>query len=146
MKQLRSTIYGFICFFLTSFFIVSLILVAYSFVQNESIGIRLLVIFGVVLFSAVLFTFIDFIRRKTMIHGPISEIVDFTHNLSKGKFTTIRIEHSFEDYDEFDIIKENLNLMSKELLKNQVLKNDFIGNISQNTFNFLSDILHFLDK
>ena len=28
------------------------------------------------------------------------------------------------------IIKENLNLMSKELLKNQVLKNDFIGNIS----------------
>jgi len=130
MKQLRSTIYGFICFFLTSFFVVSLMLIVYSFVQYEKMWIRLLAILGVVLFSSVLFTFIDYIRRKTMIHGPITEIVDFTHNLSKGKFTTIRIEHSREEYDEFDIIKENLNLMSKELLKNQVLKNDFIGNIS----------------
>ncbi len=130
MKNIKTTIYGFICFFLTSTFIVSLVLVAYSFVQHEEMWARLLVIFGVILFSSIICTFIDYIRRKTMIQGPLEEIVEFTHNLSKGKFTTIRIEHSYDEFDEFDIIKENLNLMSKELLNNEILKNDFIGNIS----------------
>lgn len=130
MKHTRQILSGFVCFLLTSMFIVSLILVSYAFVQYEKMYVRLIVIFSVVITSAIICTAIDYFRRKYIVEKKINEIVDFTKDLSKSDFYTISIEHSKDSYDEFDVIKENLNLMSNELKQNEILKSDFLGNVS----------------
>ena len=66
-----------------------------------------------------------------MIKNPLYDILYATKQMSKGNFNIyLKTNHSYTDYDEFDLIKEDLNKMAQELSKNEVLKNDFIANVS----------------
>lgn len=76
-------------------------------------------------------TIVDFVRRKLTVERPVNQILQATDDIAQGKFETrLAPRHSFARYDEFDYIMENLNMMAEELSKSEVLKTDFISNVS----------------
>ena len=76
-------------------------------------------------------TVCDFIRRKIMVDRPVGRILDATEKIARGDFQTrIEIEHTYDKYNEYDVIADNLNTMAAELGKSEILKNDFISNVS----------------
>ena len=131
MKNFKDTFYGFICFLITCSFTIGMGILIYSLVINQDKWIVILSLLGVILFTSLIFTIIDIIRRKIMIKNPLYDILYATKQMSKGNFNIyLKTNHSYTDYDEFDLIKEDLNKMAQELSKNEVLKNDFIANVS----------------
>ncbi len=89
------------------------------------------IMFADVAFFAITCTAIDLFRRKITESRPSRQILDATDKIAKGDFTVrLKPSHPYSRYDEYDYIKENLNKMAAELSKNEVLKNDFISNVS----------------
>ena len=131
MKQLKYFLTGFLGFLLVTGFNVSIAVVFYTkiaYKENYQIALLLIV---VIVFNAFLCSVIDLIRRKSMVSKPLEEILYATKQITKGNFDiNLLPNHSYIDYDEFDQIKEDLNKMAKELSKSEILKNDFISNVS----------------
>ncbi len=131
MKNFKATLQGFICFFLTVGVNVGLGMGLYSITKNKSKLVIGILMFLVVFLSAMVCSILDIIRRKIMIEKPLKEITEATQQMAKGNFKIHLVPaHSYKDYDEFDLIKEYLMKMGKELAKSEVLKNDFISNVS----------------
>lgn len=131
MKNLKNNIIGFILFFLTSSFTVGIGILVYSLVGDRQDGLKGIAVFFAILLPAIIFFLIDMLRRKIMIYKPLKEILNATELMTRGNFKIKLIPaHSYEDYDEFDLIKDDLNKMANELSKNEVLKSDFIANLS----------------
>ena len=66
-----------------------------------------------------------------MVERPVDKILDATARIASGDFTVrLEIEHSYERYDGYDFIMENLNKMAAELEKSAMLGSDFISNVS----------------
>ena len=131
MRSFKWTVYGYIFFSLTIAFNVGLSLLIYSFVEDKNLLIKMIFILLFILFSAFICSVIDYIRRKLMIERPLKEILNATALMTRGNFKVRLIpHHSYEEYDEFDFIKDDLNKMVEELSKNEVLKTDFIANLS----------------
>ena len=73
----------------------------------------------------------DGIRRKIMVNRPVDKILEATGRIAAGDFSVrIETEHPYGRYDEFDCIIDNLNKMAAELSGNEVLRSDFISNVS----------------
>lgn len=89
------------------------------------------VTFLIILFFAIIFSIIDLIRRKYFVEKPTNEILDATQKVKQGDLT-VRLEynHKFDKFDQYDEIKQNLNDMIEELSKQEIMKNDFISNVS----------------
>lgn len=88
-------------------------------------------IIGSIILSTFICSILDFIRRKHMVDKPTEKILDATSRIAQGDFNiNLEIKHSHKNFDEYDAIMENINIMSKELSKNEVLKTDFISNVS----------------
>lgn len=131
MRKAKDIISGFICFLATSAFNIGMGVMVYSKIEDEKNSSIALFIFLLILINALLFTIIDYIRRRFMISRPLKEILVATELLSRGNFKVRLIpNHEYSDYDEFDLIKEEINNVAKELSKNEMLKNDFIANVS----------------
>lgn len=89
------------------------------------------IMFAVVIALAALFTTVDILRRRFTVNAPVDRILDATERIARGDFSVrLDINHRVNEYDEFDYIAENLNKMAAELDKNEVLKSDFISNVS----------------
>lgn len=131
MKNFKATLQGFVCFFLTVGVNVGFGMGLYSLTKNKSKMIIGLLMFLVVFLSAMVCSILDVIRRKIMIEKPLKEITEATEQMAKGNFKIHLVpSHSYKDFDEFDLIKEDLMKMAKELSKSELLKNDFISNVS----------------
>ena len=144
MRNFKYGLYGYIVFFFTVAFNVSAGIIVYKLAEEESMFIVVLAIFGICLASAALCSTIDYIRRKIMIDRPLQDILHATKLMSRGNFKIRLIpHHRYEDYDEFDLIKEDLNNMAKELSKSEVLKTDFIANVSHEIKTPVSVILNY---
>ena len=131
MRNFKYTLFGFFMFFLTTGFNVVLGVLVYNSIKEKSDLIVAAIILGVILVSAAICTVIDYLRRKIMIERPMNEILDATDMMTRGNFKIDLVpKHSYEYFDEYDILKENLNKMANELSKSEVLKNDFIANVS----------------
>ena len=131
MRNFKYTLFGFFMFFLTTGFNVVLGVLVYNSIKEKSDLIVATIILGVILVSAAICTAIDYLRRKIMIERPMNEILDATDMMTRGNFKIDLVpKHSYEYFDEYDILKENLNKMANELSKSEVLKNDFIANVS----------------
>lgn len=131
MRNFKYTFYGFICFFLTVGFNVGLGMGIYSLTESRGKFVTGIFMFAVVFLSATVCTILDVIRRRIMIGRPLKEILHATELMAKGNFKIRLIPHHvYQDYDEFDLIKDDLNKMAKELSKSEVLKTDFISNVS----------------
>ncbi|MBQ9790749.1 MAG: sensor histidine kinase, partial [Clostridia bacterium] len=125
---------GFLIFFLTVIVSSTMSITVYYLINKYSKGNTLLVGIAVlitILIISIIFTWIDILRRKRMIDSPVKKILDATQKIASGDFS-VKLEpnHDYIKYDSYDLIYENINIMTAELSKNEVLKNDFISNVS----------------
>ncbi len=125
---------GYLIFFLTIALTVSFALVVYESVRREfsdKSGIVSLAMLGAIIFISFICTIIDALRRSYMVKRPMKKILDGAEKIASGDFSVrLAPSHSYGRYDEFDLIMENLNMIASELGKNEILKTDFISNVS----------------
>ena len=122
---------GYVLFFITTAIAVTGAFIAFIVVQDKGNTAIAIAILCSIIVIATFFTVADIIRRKIMIDKPVKEILSATKKIAEGDFS-VRIlpKHSYDKYNEYDMIRENLNAMAMELKKNEVLKTDFISNVS----------------
>lgn len=129
-KRLKE-FFGYLLFFITVTAIVTVAFLAYGIFSDESNKVISLVMIITILAISTLLTLADVIRRKIMIDKPVKEILSATDKIASGDFSVrLKPSHTYGKFDEFDLIKENLNKMASELQKSEVLKTDFISNVS----------------
>lgn len=122
---------GYVLFFITTAIAVTGAFIAFSAVEDKGNTAIAIAILCSIVVIATFFTVADIIRRKIMIDKPVKEILSATQKIAEGDFSVrLKPKHSYDKYNEYDMIKENLNAMAMELEKNEVLKTDFISNVS----------------
>lgn len=138
MKNNKSSfgfsIFGFILFFLTITFVSTITILVYYLANKTTNGNTVAIAFSVlstICFGAIVCTIIDIFRRRMMIERPVKKILEATQKIASGDFSVrLQIDHDYLRYDEYDLIFDNINTMTAELSKNELLKNDFISNVS----------------
>ncbi len=125
---------GVLLFFITMAVTVSVALFTYGFVDEQTGGdkkVVAIVMLLVVIFLSILWTIIDVMRRQIMVDKPVEQILSATERIATGDFSVrLQQRHGYLEYDEFDCIMENLNVMTEALGKSEMLKTDFISNVS----------------
>lgn len=133
-KQKIISLVGIFLFLLTVTFITVSSILLYDFIREKSnhhLPTIAIVILINILILTVLCVILDAIRRKYTVEQPVRQIVEATERITSGDLTVeIAPSHIWGKYDQYDIIKENINRMVKELSKTEVLRNDFIANVS----------------
>lgn len=132
-KKSRLSFFGAVSFFVLIAFVMQVAILVYDYIIDRTDDSALIAILILILIFilASFCTLFDFLRRRIMVDRPVSKILDATVRIAGGDFKTrIHIEHTYDKYNEFDIIAENLNTMAAELGKSELLKNDFISNVS----------------
>lgn len=130
----RFSAWGYFWMFVSVTLVASSSILLYSAVSERSGGNRALSA-GLSLLNIFLLTTvyvaIDAVRRKLTVERPVEKILEATERITKGDFSVrVQPSHSWSRYDEYDMIMENLNRMTEELEKNELLKTDFISNVS----------------
>lgn len=124
---------GVISFFLLIAIIMQMAILVYDYIRErtDSVSfIAILILIEIIILSSFC-TIFDWIRRKITVERPTKKILDATEKIASGDFNTrLEILHEYGKYNQYDLIMENLNKMTVELQKNQVLKTDFISNVS----------------
>lgn len=124
---------GAISFFVLIAVIMQMAILVYEYIRKRTDNISLialLILIEIIIF-ATFCTVFDWIRRKLTVERPTQKIVDATEKIAEGSFNTrLDIVHEYGKYNQYDLIMENLNKMASELEKNQVLRLDFISNVS----------------
>lgn len=132
-KKLYSFL-GYLIFCITIMVIITVAIAVFVAINRESNGnqtvIALVMIAVVILLSATC-TIFDYLRRKITIQNPVNKILDATERLAEGDFS-IRLDtdHTYGKYNDYDLIMENVNVVARELGKSEILKSDFISNVS----------------
>lgn len=128
------SVLGFILFFFTIAGTSSTTVLVFQYVNKTSNGNLTAIIFAVlgnILAGTLICTIIDIIRRKLMVDIPTKKILDATNEIAKGNFDIkLDTNHNYKKYNEYDTIMQNINIMAEELSKNELLKSDFISNVS----------------
>ncbi len=126
-------VYGALAFFALIAMIIQIAVLIFDYIEErtESKGLIALLMLVVIVILAAICTVIDILRRKYTVEKPVKKILDATEKIATGDFS-VRVEpsHPYGKYDEYDLIMENINLMAGELGKSEVLKTDFISNVS----------------
>ncbi len=133
MRKSHISLYGYAVFFgLVALIITCAVLVSSALqknIQNPAIiaGIMLIVVVVLSLFC----TLCDLLRRRRMVDRPAAQIADATARITHGDFS-VRLKplHRYGRYDHYDYIMEDINKMAEELSRNEMLKADFISNVS----------------
>lgn len=69
--------------------------------------------------------------RRACAEKPVKEILRATDKMARGDFNVnLKPRHIWGKYDEYDVICENINSMAAELSKSEILRTDFIANVS----------------
>lgn len=132
-REVGFSIAGFCLFFLTIIFTLTGSIIVYYLATKSTNNIWVVAfsVLGTIIVGATICTLFDIFRRKIMIEKPTMMILDATKRIASGDFGVIlNPMHEYLKYDEYDLIFENINVMAKELSKNEILKNDFISNVS----------------
>lgn len=132
-KKSRLSWFGAISFFVLIALVMQIAILVYDYIRErtDDPGLIAVLILILIFILASVCTVFDFIRRKIMIDRPVKRILDATERIARGDFKArVEIEHTHDKYNEFDVIAENLNAMAAELSKSEVMKNDFISNVS----------------
>lgn len=124
---------GYIFFFFMVAAIITCAILIYSVIRDKTLSngvisaIMLAVVFGLAAFC----TLFDAVRRKIMVDKPVNQILKATNKIAGGDFNVkLTPSHLYKHYNAYDLIMENINKMAKELSRNEVLKTDFISNVS----------------
>lgn len=69
--------------------------------------------------------------RRACAEKPVKQILRATDRMARGDFNVnLKPRHAWGRYDEYDVICENINSMAAELAKSEILRTDFIANVS----------------
>ena len=127
------SIIGAISFFTLVALLMQIAILVYDYIckrTDNKVLIAVLILFLILILSAFCTVF-DWARRKLTVERPTKKILDATEKIAEGDFSTrLEIKHEYGKYNQYDLIMENLNKMATELQKNEVLKTDFISNVS----------------
>lgn len=128
------SIVGALLFFMTIAITVTLAVLLYVGLDARTggdRGVTALVMFLVIVFLSAVCTVIDLFRRRQMVDKPVEMILSATEQIASGDFSVrLHQRHGYREYDEYDWIMENLNVMTEALGKSEMLKSDFISNVS----------------
>lgn len=73
---------------------------------------------------------IIFLKRK-LVDNPVEAIIRATDKIAAGDFNVkLNIRHEWGKFDDFDLVYENINAMAQELSKTEILRSDFVANVS----------------
>lgn len=139
---------GFILFFLTIAGSSSCSIMVFQAVNKASGGNLVAIIFAVlgsILLGTIICTIIDIVRRKIMVDTPTKSILSATNEIAKGNFDVrLKINHPHKKFTEYDKIMENINKLAEELGKTEILKADFVSNVSHEIKTPLSVIQNYI--
>lgn len=124
---------GVIVFFVTIAIIIQIAVLIYDYIIQRTTdkGLIAVLMLGVIAILAVICTVIDVVRRKITIDMPVKKILKATEQIAKGDFSVrLDVQSPYGRYSRYDVIMENLNVLAAELGKSEVLKTDFIANVS----------------
>ncbi len=124
---------GAIGFFVLVAAIIQTTILVYAYIRERTDNVSLIAVLLliVIVILASLCVIFDWVRRKITVERPIKNILSATEKIAAGDFSTrLEITREYEKYNQYDLIMENLNKMAAELQKNEVLKTDFISNVS----------------
>lgn len=100
-------------------------------IYSSDKGTVSIIMLVVCLVLSLLITTVDLLRRKLTVGRSVEDILDATQSISEGNFRVrLTPRHSYNKFDDYDKIMYNLNTMASELSKSEMLKNDFISNVS----------------
>ena len=128
-----STVWGYVVFFIIIATIITLSIPIYDYARQRSggdKGVTSVVMLLVILFLAGLGVLADVVRRKLTFEKPLDQIRQATESIAKGDFSVRLNSDSRFDASGYDEIMQNLNIMAQELSKSEILKSDFIANVS----------------
>lgn len=130
-RNVGFSVYGYILFFITIAVNFTVSILIYSLIQDKPKSFIALIMILCILISALICTVVDIIRRRLMIEKPVSDILEATERIARGEFDIQLVpKHIYSKYDAYDRIMDNINILASELGKNEVLKNDFISNVT----------------
>lgn len=131
MKKINKGLIDYILFFILLTLNSSLAVVFYSLIENRDKKIIAIFILIFIILSSLVCTLISIIIRKITVEKPLKDILKAVRKMSKGDFNILLLpDHKLSQFTSYDYIKEDLNLLARELSKNEMLKNDFISNVS----------------
>lgn len=117
-------------YFLVAVTVTSAVLI-YDVVRNMKGSAVALIMLAVVGALALICTALYYALCIVTVRSPVDRILRATEAIAAGDFSVrLKIKHGINNYDEYDYIAEDLNKMAAELSKNEVLKTDFISNVS----------------
>ena len=128
-----SPIWGYIVFFVFIAVIITLAIPIFDYARQKSGGdkaVLSVVMLLVIIFLAGLGVLVDVIRRKLTYEKPLEMIREATEKIAKGDFSVRLNLDSRLNFAGYDEIMQNLNIMAQELSKSEILKSDFIANVS----------------
>ena len=84
-----------------------------------------------ILFICLFISIFDGIRKRFFTYRPVNRILQALSEITHGDFS-VRIKplHTKKAFNEYDIIIEDINKMAQELSSIEMLKSDFISNVS----------------
>ncbi len=129
----KKTFWGMIIFFLTNMLTIQTAVLIFSYVREKTADnfVIAIVMIAVGFALSLLFTLVDYLRRKHTEEKPTHEILSATERIANGDFKVrIPIEKDYEHFDQYDLIKENINLLASALSESEMLKSDFISSVS----------------
>ena len=132
-NRARFSFFGYVVYFIAIAAVVSVAFLVYGFISDMQWGKGTVaaVLLCCILFLALLCTGADVLRRKLMVERPVRKILEATDRIAAGDFS-VRLEpsHAYVRYNAYDEIMENLNSMASALSQTEVLRTDFIANVS----------------
>lgn len=136
VRQLLISLWRFLLFFVLIAFIVSCSFLLFFHSMNldeAAIRERAPITFANVLLLSLICSLADSIRRKYMVDKPVRHILEATHRLAAGDFST-RIrpldKGAWFGAGSYNAIIEDFNKMAEELSGTETLRTDFIANVS----------------
>lgn len=133
VKNVGFTWSGAVSFLVLIALVMQIAILVYDYIRErtESVTwIAILILIEIIILASFC-TIFDWIRRKITIERPTKKILEATEKIAEGNFKTrLEITHEYGKYDQYDLIMENINKMAVELQQNEVLKTDFISNVS----------------
>ncbi|MDE6868231.1 MAG: HAMP domain-containing histidine kinase [Clostridia bacterium] len=131
MKRKKFSFLGYCLFFTTVAVTVMISVLIYSQLGECSNFAVAAVMLAVIAVLSLLCTLVDFLRRRFIDSRITDDVVNMTNLLIKGNYgVRLTPRHPYNKYDEYDIIIENLNSLAVELGKTEIMRSDFISNVS----------------
>lgn len=133
VRNVGFSIAGAVIFFILIALVMQIAILVYDYIRMRTDNIALIAVLILILIVGLsLFcTLFDWVRRRITVNKPTKKILEATEKIAGGDFSTqLEITHEYGKYNQYDLIMENINKMATELQKNEVLKVDFISNVS----------------